>query len=57
MYKWKDDMKHPGYKLELICAHTISGQGTADSTFDYSATTPLSQFYSENFTTANIYFI
>ncbi len=21
MYKWKDDMKHPGYDPELICAH------------------------------------
>ncbi len=21
MYKWKDDLKHPGYEPELICAH------------------------------------
>ncbi len=20
MYKWKDDMKYPGYKQELVCA-------------------------------------
>ncbi len=44
MYKWKDDIKHPGYEPELICAkanvdHIISGQGTAVSTFDHSATT------------------
>ncbi len=35
MYKWKDDMKHPEYEPELICAqgynveHNKSGQGTA----------------------------
>ncbi len=33
MYKFKDDMKHPGYEPELICAqanvdHIINGQGT-----------------------------
>ncbi len=22
MYKWKDDMKHPGYEPELICAQS-----------------------------------
>ncbi len=40
MYKWKDDMKHPGYEPELICAkanvdHTISGQETAVRTLDH----------------------
>ncbi len=46
MYKWKDDMKHPGYEPELICAqgynldHTISGHGTAVSTLDHLAITP-----------------
>ncbi len=40
MYKWKDDMKYPGYEPEQLCAHTISGQGTGISTIDHSATTP-----------------
>ncbi len=25
MYKWKDDMKHPGYEPELICAQDKCG--------------------------------
>ncbi len=40
MYKWKDDMKHPGYEPKANVDHTISGQRTADSTLDHSATTP-----------------
>ncbi len=44
MYKWKDDMKHPGYETELINVpkanvdHTIYGQGIAD--IGHLATTP-----------------
>ncbi len=45
MYKWKDDMKHQGMNLSWYVPkdnvdHTISGQGTAVSTLDHSATTP-----------------
>ncbi len=47
MYKWKDDMKNPGYEPEQLCAqglinvdHTISGQGTTISTLDHSTTIP-----------------
>ncbi len=40
----KNDMKYPGYEIELVCAkgmdHTKSGQGPAISTLDHSATTP-----------------
>ncbi len=50
MYKWKDDMKHPGYEPELICAkanvdHTISCQGTAVSALDNSPTTPMADIF------------
>ncbi len=46
MDKWKDDMKHPGYEPEVVCAedHTINGQGTAVSTLDHLASTPRSYF-------------
>ncbi len=42
MYKWKDDMKYPGYEPvpKAYVDHTISDQGTAISTLDHSATTP-----------------
>ncbi len=46
MYKWKDDMKYPGYKPELIYVpkanvdNIVSGQQTAISTLDHLATTP-----------------
>ncbi len=42
MYKWKDDMKHPGYEYvpNANVDHTISGQGSAVSTLDHLATTP-----------------
>ncbi len=46
-------MKHPGYDPELIHAqanvdHTLSGQGTAVSTLDHSATTPRTMHLSVN---------
>ncbi len=44
IYKWKDDMKHPGYVSSYVpkanVDHTISGQGTGISTLDHSATIP-----------------
>ncbi len=42
MYKWKDDMKYPGYKPEpkANVDDTISDQRTGISTLDHSATTP-----------------
>ncbi len=47
MYRWKNDLKYPGYEPEQLCYvpkanvdHTISGQGTGVRTLHHSATTP-----------------
>ncbi len=40
MYKWKDDMKQPGYEPKANVDHTISSQATPFSTLDHLVTTP-----------------